>query len=63
MNQNRRSAKLSPAQIKKLLIILALVAAVLTALVLVLRTRVKQQFGREEAVSYTHLTLPTNWLV
>lgn len=48
MNQNRRSAKLSPAQIKKLLIILALVAAVLTALVLVLRTRVKQQFGREE---------------
>lgn len=48
MNQNRRSAKLSPAQIKKLLIILALVAAVLTALVLVLRNRVKQQFGREE---------------
>lgn len=42
MNQNRRSAKLSPAQIKKLLIILALVAAVLTALVLVLRNRVKQ---------------------
>lgn len=48
MNSSRRSAKLSPAQIKKLLIILALVLVVLTALVLVLRNRVKQQFGREE---------------
>ena len=41
MNSSRRSAKLSPAQIKKLLIILALVLVVLTALVLVLRNRVK----------------------
>ena len=48
MNSSRRSAKLSPEQIKKLLIILALVLVVLTALVLVLRNRVKQQFGREE---------------
>lgn len=48
MNSSRRSAKLSPAQIKKLIIILALVLVVLTALVLVLRNRVKQQFGREE---------------
>ena len=48
MNSSRRSAKLSPAQIKKLLIILALVLVVLTALVLVLRNRVKQQFGWEE---------------
>ena len=48
MNSSRRSAKLSPAQIKKLLTILALVLVVLTALVLVLRNRVKQQFGREE---------------
>lgn len=48
MNQSRRSAKLSPAQIKRLLIILILAAVVMTALVLVLRNRVKQQFGREE---------------
>lgn len=48
MNQSRRGIKLSPAQIKRLLIILALVAVVLTALVLMLRNRVKQQFGGEE---------------
>lgn len=48
MNQSRRGIKLSPMQIKRLLIILALVAVVLTALVLMLRNRVKQQFGREE---------------
>lgn len=43
MNQSRRGIKLSPMQIKRLLIILALVAVVL-----MLRNRVKQQFGREE---------------
>lgn len=43
MNQSRRGIKLSPVQIKRLLIILALVAVVL-----MLRNRVKQQFGREE---------------
>lgn len=48
MNQSRRGIKLSPAQIKRLLIIIALAAVVLTALVLMLRNRVKQQFGGEE---------------
>lgn len=43
MNQSRRGIKLSPVQIKRRLIILALVAVVL-----MLRNRVKQQFGREE---------------
>ncbi len=45
MKNNRRSTKLSPRQIKKLIIIAVLAAAVITGLLLFLRKRVSDQFA------------------
>lgn len=45
MKNNRRSTKLSPRQIKKLIIIAVLAAAVITGLLLFLRKRVSNQFA------------------
>lgn len=47
MNKSRRNTKLSPAQVKKLVIVVTVAAVILAGLVLVLRQRVKEQFGRE----------------
>jgi multidrug efflux pump subunit AcrA (membrane-fusion protein) len=48
MNSSRRTTKLSPKQIKKIVIIVLIVAVLLVGLILVLRNRVKQQFGSSD---------------
>lgn len=51
MNTSRRTTKLSPKQIKKIVIIAVVILAVIAGVILYLQHRVKQQFGSTDELS------------